>query len=94
MAKKYEITAEGLAELSTARKANRDKNIDRRLHALILYAEGHTSKEIIEKTGYNRTYLYELYRKYLENGLEAITGNHYGGNRRNMTYEEESELLG
>lgn len=94
MAKKYEITAEGLAELYAARRTNRDKNIDRRLHALILYAEGHTSKEITGKTGYNRTYLYELYRKYLENGLEAITGNHYGGNRRNMTYEEESELLG
>ncbi len=93
MAKKYEISAEGLSELNSARKANREKNVDRRLRALIMHAEGYTNKQISEVTEYNRSYLYELYRKYLTEGLEAITGNHYRGNRRNMTYEEESEFL-
>ncbi len=93
MAKKYEIIAEKIAELQSARKKNRDKNKDRRLHALILYAEGHTGKQISEITGYSRQYLYELYRKYLSGGIEAIIGNHYGGNRRNMTYEEETAFL-
>ncbi len=31
--------------------------------------------------------------KYRDGGIEAITGNHYGGNRRNMSAEKEAELL-
>ncbi len=93
MAREYEISAEGLSELNSARKTNREKHIDRRLRALIMHAEGYTNKQISEVTEYNRSYLYELYRKYLEEGLEAITGNHYSGNRRNMAHEEESEFL-
>ena len=93
MAKKFEISEEGLNELREARKRNRNKNVERRLHALILHAEGNTGKKVSELTGYNEKYLYELYRKYLTGGIEAITGNHYGGNRRNMSYEEEEIFL-
>lgn len=93
MAKKYEISEEELEALRTAQRETRDKNVDKRLRALILHAEGNTGKQVSEKTGYNQKYLYELYRKYRSGGIEAITGQHYGGNRRNMTYEEESELL-
>ena len=93
MAEKYEISGEGLKELRQARRENRDKSVDRRLHALILHAEGNTGKKISELTGYNEKYLYELYRKYLSEGIEAITGNHYGGNRRLMSYEEEEVFL-
>ncbi len=93
MAKKYEINAEKMEELQSARKKNRDKKIDRRLQALILYGEGHTGKDTSAATGYSRQYLYELYQKYSANGLEAITGNHYKGNHRNMSYEEEAAFL-
>ena len=93
MAKKYEIEKEKIEELQRARKNNRDKKVDRRLHALILHAEGQTGKKISEITGYNEKYLFALYRKYLTQGLEGITGKHYGGNHRNMTYEEEREFL-
>jgi len=31
--------------------------------------------------------------KYRDGGIEAIIGNHYGGNRRNMSVEEEAKLL-
>lgn len=44
-------------------------------------------------TDYNPGYISKLAAKYCKGGIEAITGNHYGGNRRNMTYEEEAELL-
>lgn len=93
MSKKYEINAEKMEELQRARKENRDKIVDRRLHALIMHGEGHTGKKISEVTGYSRQYLYELYRKYLKNGLAAITGHNYGGNHRNMSFEEESAFL-
>ena len=93
MAEKYEISKEGLKELREARRENRDKSVDRRLHALILRAEGNTGKKISKLTGYNEKYLYALYRKYLTEGIEAITGNHYVGNRRLMSYEEEEVFL-
>ena len=55
MAKKYEINAEQLNELQVARKENRDKAVDRRIHALIIrrgnkrerYFSGHRVKDNI-----------------------------------------------
>ena len=93
MAKKYEISEEQSREIQQARKDNGNKNVDRRLHALLLHAEGRKGKEISEITGYNQTYLYNLYRKYLTKGLEAIVGNRYVGNHRLMSYEEEEVFL-
>ena len=87
------ITEEELAEIKEARRKNRDKNADRRLRALELKAEGRKGKEIAELTGYSPWYISKLAAKYRKGGMEAITGNHYGGNHRNMTYEEEAEFL-
>lgn len=93
MARKYEISKEKIDELQSVQKNTRDKNVDRRLRVLILHTEGQMGRKISEITGYNEKYLYALYRKYLTKGFESITGKHYGGNHRNMTYEEESEFL-
>ena len=90
---KYVFTKEAIAEIQEARRKNRDKNVDRRLRALEMKAEGRTGQEIAGMTGYNPGYISKLAGKYREGGIEAITGNHYGGNRRNMTYEEEAALL-
>ncbi len=90
---KYGFSEEEIVEIQEARSRNRDKNVDRRLKALELRAEGRTGKEIAEITGYSLWYISKLAAKYRKGGIEAITGNHYGGNRRNMTYEEEAEFL-
>ena len=90
---KYVFTEEEIAEIQEARSKNRDKNVDRRLKALELKAAGRTGQEIAAITGYHSGYITKLAAKYRKGGIEAITGNHYGGNRRNMTYEEEAELL-
>ena len=90
---KYVFTEEAIAEIQEARRKNRDKNVDRRLKALELKAAGLTGQEIAEMTDYNSGYISKLAAKYRKSGIEAITGNHYGGNRRNMTYEEEAALL-
>ena len=90
---KYTFTKEEIAEIQEARSKNRDKNVDRRLKALELKATGRTGREIAEITGYNSGYISKLAAKYRKGGIEAITGNHYGGNHRNMTYEEEEEFL-
>ena len=89
IAMKYIFTEEDVAIIHKARQQNKDKNVERRLKAL----EGHTSKEIAEITEYNTCYISKLAAKYHTGGIEAITGNHYGGNRRNMTYEEEAAFL-
>ncbi len=90
---KYLFTEEEIAEIQEARRKNRDKNVERRLKALELKAEGCTGQEIARLTDYNPGYISKLAAKYRKGGIEAISGNHYGGNRRNMTYEEEAEFL-
>ena len=87
------FTEKEITELQEARRKNRDKKVERRLKALVLKAEGHTGQEIAGMTGYNSKYISKLAAKYRTGGIEAITGNHYGGNRRNMTYEEEAAFL-
>ena len=54
---------------------------------------GKSAKAISEVTGYHPAYISQLMAKYREGGLKAITENHYGGNRRNMSFEEEDALL-
>ena len=88
------VFTEEIAEIQEARRKNRDKNVDRRLRALEMKAGGSTGQEIARLTGYHSGYVSKLAAKYRKGGIEAITGNHYGGNRRNMSYEEEEELLG
>ena len=90
---RYVFSEEEIAEIQEARHKNRDKSVDRRLKALELKAAGRSGQEIAELTDYHPGYISKLAAKYRKGGIEAITGNHYGGNRRNMTYEEEAELL-
>ena len=90
---KYVFSEEEITEIHKARRKNRDKNVDRRLKALELKAAGLTGQEIAEMTEYNPSYISKLAAKYRKGGIEAISGNHYGGNGRNMTYEEEAEFL-
>ena len=93
MASKYKFTEEQIEELRKAAKANKDKNVDRRLRALLMRANGKKLGEIASATGYSLGYTVKLVTKYREEGLSAIVENHYGGNHRNMGYEEESALL-
>ena len=93
MATKYTITAEQKAELEQARKATKDKRIDTKLRVLIMRAEGARSKEISEVTEFHPAYISTIVSKYIKGGLEAITGKHYKGNHKNMSYDEEEAFL-
>ena len=93
MAAKYDLTAAQKAEIEQARVKNKDKKVEYRLKVLIMRAEGASAKEIGEATGYHPAYVSTLVSKYIHGGLEAITGDHYGGNRRNMSFEKEQEFL-
>ena len=93
MQKKQKLSDEQISELKEARKVNKDKNIDSRLNALLLYGEGVKHSVIADKTKFVSTYITELASKYRKNGLAAIASNNYKGNRRNLTFDQEASLL-
>ena len=93
MACRYEFTKEQIEELTSTAKANKRKDVDRRLRALLMRAKGNTLAEIAQATGYSISNITKLVRTYRAGGLAAIVENHYGGNHRNMSYEEEEALL-
>ena len=59
--KRYTFTLEETQEIKAARKKNRDKNVERRLAALEMRAEGKQNKEIREKTGFHTQYINKLH---------------------------------
>ena len=93
MSRRHEITEDQVVELEAARKKNRNKNVEKRLRALVLFAGGHKREEIAKQTGFAKSYISEIVSKYARLGLEAITGNYYRGNRRNMSVAQEAEFL-
>lgn len=93
MAKRYNFSEEQIQEIVTARKENKDKRAEARLKALELRAKGANGNEVSEATGFHSAYVSQLVNKYRNHGIEAISGNHYGGNHRNMSIEEEAAIL-
>lgn len=89
----YRYSKEDLEKIAAARKRNKDKRVEKRLYALKLRAEGKSAEEVSAATGFHKAYISQLTAKYRKGGIEAICGNHYGGNRRNMSAEEEAALL-
>lgn len=93
MGKKFQFTEEQLAEITAAKAKNKNKRIDKRLTVLELSGKGVKRAEIALITGYNIGYIPKLIARYRDGGLEAIVGNHYHGNRRNLTVAEEAAIL-
>jgi len=93
IAKKGSLNIEQVNELKVVKSKNKDKNVDARLRALLLYAEGQKSKDIAAKTGFKDSYISELVRKYRKGGIAALCGKNYKGNRRNLSFAQEAALL-
>ena len=93
MAKRYHISEEQLEEISKARERNKNKNVEKRLKALLLHAQGKKREEIAKQTEFAQSYISELVSKYCNYGLSAIVENHYSGNHRNMSFAKEEALL-
>ena len=93
MASGYKFTEDQIGELTKAAKENKEKGVDKRLRTLLLRANGKKLSEIAAATGYSFSGIVKLVSKYRQGGLAAIVENHYGGNHRNMSFEEETGLL-
>ena len=87
------IRRQEIKDLEAARKENQNKNVDRRLRVLILHAKGKGRAEIAKQTEYSVTYISKIVAKYVDLGIEAVVGNHYRGNHRNMDIESETALI-
>ena len=90
---KYQITEKQKEEIEQIRKKNKNKQIERRLKVLSLKAEGASYKEIMAATGYSKANVAKIVKLYFEKGLEEIIVSKYGGNHRNLSYEEEEQIL-
>ena len=90
---KYTFNEKQQAEIKAARKVNKNKQTDKRLEVLELRCEGVSLNDISKKTGYHRSHVCNLIKMYFEKGLEAVSETHYVGNRRNMSFKEEAEIL-
>ncbi len=90
---KYQITAKQKEEIQQARKENKNKQTENRLKVLFLRAEEAGYKEIMKATGYSKANVAKIIKTYFEKGLGYITENKYKGNHRNLSYDEEEQLL-
>ena len=90
---KYTFNEKQQAKIKAARKVNKNKQTDKRLEVLELRCEGVSLNDISKKTGYHRSHVCNLIKMYFEKGLEAVSETHYVGNRRNMSFKEEAEIL-
>ena len=93
MASRYKFSEEEIKVIQQAREENKDKRVEARLKALELRAKGQKADEVAKATDFHPAYVTQLVAKYRDHGLDAITGNHYGGNHRNMSVQEEAEIL-
>ena len=93
MAFRYKFSEEEIKRIEQARRDNKDKRAEARLKALELRAKGADAKEVSRATGFHPSSVTRLVAKYRDHGLEAISGNHYGGNHRNMSIAEEAAIL-
>ena len=93
MPKIYHFSTDQIVELEAARKTNKDKNIENRIKAILLRANGINRSEVAKQTGFSASHVTKLTALYQNKGLSAIVENHYAGNHRNLSYEEEEELL-
>src|SRR5215469_15707001 len=93
MPKTYTINKAQVAEVRAARKSVSDKKIDKRLNAVELRGGGMRNPAIAKKLDTSAKVVSRWISDYCNNGIQALMGGKYGGNRRNMSIAEEEAFL-
>ncbi len=93
MPKTYKISLESAAEINEIRKTISDKKVDRRLYAVQLRGEGMTNHEIAEKLDSSAKMVSHWISAYVNGGINALLPQERIGQHRNLSIEEEKELL-
>jgi transposase len=93
MRKGFQINEEKTQEIRAARKSNTDKRVDKRLWAVQLRGEGMKNPKIAEKLDTSAKVVSRWVSAYSKGGIPALMGGNFGGNRRNMSFEKETQFL-
>ena len=93
MGKSYQITETELKALEELRRQNKDKDTERRLHAVILRGKGMRNIEVAKKLDTAPQVISYWVSRFKREGVDGLLEHRKGGNHRNMTYEEEEEIL-
>jgi len=94
MPKTYQFTEEHQKEVMTELAKTKSASLRKKLEVLQLRIEGYKNEEIANITKYSTSRVSGLVCIYAKNGISYfLQENRQGGNRRNMSYEEEAEFL-
>jgi len=94
MPKTYGFTEAQREEVAEALKMTKKATLSRKLQVLNLRLRGYKNGEIAEITGYSKNRVSALVCIYAKQGITYfLQENRKSGNRRNMSYEQERELL-
>lgn len=93
MPKTYKISKANIEEIKRTRKTVQDKKAEKRLYAVQLRGEGLTNQEIADKLDTSDQMVSYWVSIYIKGGIEALLPKKHTGNHRNLSIEEERELL-
>jgi len=91
--KTYSINERHISEIGEARKSNRDKQVEKRLHAVQMRGEGKRNKEIAKQLETSTDMISRWVSMYATGGLTALLPKKREAHRRNMSYAEEKSFL-
>lgn len=91
--KRFQITEAEYKAIKAKEAETKDKNISRRLRALMLWYEKKSLKEIGEILNVHPMSVNQMCRRYREQGLEEYARNKYESHYRLLSKEQESEVL-
>ena len=93
MRKGYQISEAQTQEIMRVRKSIANKRVDKRLWAVQLRGEGMKNPKIAEKLDTSAKVVSRWVSAYCKGGIDALMGGQFGGNRRNMSFEKETQFL-
>ena len=89
-----DLTEAQISELeSQVRQGDSDNKYFKRVQAVCWLSQGRTVLEVMEFSGFSRTYVFRLRAKYEAKGLEGLRSNYVGSNYRKLSYAEEAAAL-
>ena len=91
--KRIQITEAAYEAIKAKEAETKDKNISRRLRALMLWYEGKSLKEIGKMLNVHPMSVNAMCRRYREQGLEEFARNKHESHYRLMSKEQEAEIL-
>ena len=91
--KRIQVTEAEYVAIKAKEAGTKDKNISRRLRALMLWYEGKSLKEIGKMLNVHPMSVNAMCRRYREQGLEEFARNKHESHYRLMSKEQEAEVL-